>query len=208
MDPSNIHINLRNIRKIKHMTLKEISQKTGLSLGNLSNIERGLRSPTMENLQNICTAMGISFTDLLEKSMEPRVLIRADERTRLVKENGYSFEIIDFGQPNYAFGVQVLDPGDNDSLEWIHEFDEIGFVVSGSMITYIDGKSYAASKGDCIFIERGKRHNCINESQSSPCVSFWTRCYDDPEQKSNYFSKLYKKLSPGESDSPSENAKR
>ena len=208
MDPSNIHINLRNIRKIKHMTLKEISQKTGLSLGNLSNIERGLRSPTLENLQKICTAMGISFTDLLEKSMEPRVLIRADERTRLVKENGYSFEIIDFGQPNYAFDVQVLDPGDNDSLEWIHEFDEIGFVVSGSMITYIDGKSYAASKGDCIFIERGKRHNCINESQSSPCVSFWTRCYDDPEQKSNYFSKLYKKLSPGESDSPSENAKR
>lgn len=208
MNPNNIHINLRNIRKLKHMTLKELSQKTGLSLGNLSNIERGLRSPTLENLQKICTAMGISFTDLLEKSMEPRVLIRSDERTRLVKEKGYSFEIIDFGQPNYAFGVQVLEPGDSDSLEWSHEFDEIGFVVSGSMITYINGKSYAASKGDCIFIERGKKHNCVNDSASSPCISFWTRCYDDPEQKSHYFSKLYKDLPSAAPDGSSENQKK
>lgn len=182
MGYSNIQVNLRNIRKVKHMTLKTLSEKTGLSIGNLSNIERGLRSPTLDNLQKICAALNTSFSDLLEKSTEPRVLIRADGRKMVIDESEMTLEEIDFGQPAYNFVVMTLAPDKGESKEWQHDFDEIGFVVSGSMEHKINGEKYITEKGDAILVRRHTPHSCRNISSSTPCVSFWTRYYT-PDDK-------------------------
>lgn len=177
MSYSNIHVNLRNIRKIKHMTLKTLSEKTGLSIGNLSNIERGLRSPTLDNLQKICSALNTSFSDLLEKSSSPRILIRADERKTVIDEPELLLEEIDFGRSFFNFEVMTLTPDYGDTKEWKHDFDEIGFVVSGSMEHNVNGEKYVTEKGDAILIRRHTLHSCRNLSSSTPCVSFWTRYY-------------------------------
>lgn len=182
MGYSNVHVSLRNIRKVKNMTLKTLSEKTGLSIGNLSNIERGLRSPTLENLQKICSALDTSFSDLLEKSNEPRILIRANERNVIIDEPELLLEEIDFGRPNFNFEVMTLAPDCGDSKEWKHDFDEIGFVVSGSMEHMINGERYITDKGDTILIRRHTLHSCRNLSSSTPCISFWTRYYGSDEK--------------------------
>lgn len=182
MGYSNVHINLRNIRKVKQMTLKTLAEKTGLSIGNLSNIERGLRSPTLENLQKICSALDTSFSDLLEKSEEPRILIRSNERNVVIDEPELLLEEIDFGRPSFNFEVMTLTSEYGDTKEWKHEFDEIGFVVSGSMEHLINGEKYITEKGDAILVKRHTLHSCRNLSSSTPCVSFWMRYYGKDEE--------------------------
>ena len=51
---------LKAIRKSKCITLQELSKRTELSIGLLSNVERDLRSPTIVNFHKICNALGIT----------------------------------------------------------------------------------------------------------------------------------------------------
>ena len=72
----NIGQRIKEIRKSKSITIQKLSQFTDLSVGYLSNLERNQASPTLNNLQRICVALGISIRDLLSPSGEERTLIR------------------------------------------------------------------------------------------------------------------------------------
>jgi len=43
------------------MTLRQLSEQTGVNISNLSRIERGEVSPTLETLQTICKALGLTL---------------------------------------------------------------------------------------------------------------------------------------------------
>ena len=55
---------LRSIRKEHKLTLKELSQRADLSVPYLSDIERSGVSPSLETLQKIAGAYGMTFKDL------------------------------------------------------------------------------------------------------------------------------------------------
>lgn len=59
----NIGQRIKEIRKSKSITIQKLSQFTDLSVGYLSNLERNQASPTLNNLQRICVALGISIRE-------------------------------------------------------------------------------------------------------------------------------------------------
>src|SRR5665647_3045575 len=59
-------LQLRQRRRIKDLTLAELSQQSGLSVGLLSQIERGLSSPSLKSLTQICAALGIPLSWLFD----------------------------------------------------------------------------------------------------------------------------------------------
>ena len=79
------------------MTLQELAQATGLSTGYISNIERNMTSPTLSNLQKICEVFDTSLGDLIERTVQNRIVIRRDERAKYIEENqDMKIEDIDF----------------------------------------------------------------------------------------------------------------
>ena len=46
---------VRNIRKKRGITLKELAEKTGLSIGYISQIERNLTDPSLSTLRKLRT---------------------------------------------------------------------------------------------------------------------------------------------------------
>lgn len=53
--------------RIKHgLTLKQMSELTGISKTTLNEIENDNRSPTLETLVQVAKALGIKVTDLFE----------------------------------------------------------------------------------------------------------------------------------------------
>ena len=58
-EEQNIPETLRETREYKQMTLKDLSDATGINMSNLSLIERGRVSPTIDTLQTICKALGL-----------------------------------------------------------------------------------------------------------------------------------------------------
>ncbi len=56
---------LRNLRQEQNRTLREVSRAAKVSLGYLSEVERGQKEASSELLASICGALNTSLSDLL-----------------------------------------------------------------------------------------------------------------------------------------------
>jgi hypothetical protein len=56
---------LRRTRTAQHRTLREVSRTAKVSLGYLSEVERGRKEPSSELLAAICDALSLPLSDLL-----------------------------------------------------------------------------------------------------------------------------------------------
>lgn len=56
---------LRSLRTKDHKTLREISERAGVSLGYLSEVERGQKEASSELLTSITEALGVRLSDML-----------------------------------------------------------------------------------------------------------------------------------------------
>ncbi len=64
---------IRDRRKALGLTLQQMSHRTGVSLGYLSQIELGKNSASIETLYRICLALGIKMADLFQHVQNERV---------------------------------------------------------------------------------------------------------------------------------------
>lgn len=70
---------LRGRRERQRRTLREVSGAARVSLGYLSEVERGQKEASSELLASICDALGVPLSDVLE---EASIGLKVDERQR------------------------------------------------------------------------------------------------------------------------------
>ncbi|MFZ5688628.1 MAG: helix-turn-helix domain-containing protein [Bacillota bacterium] len=77
---------IREIRKANGQKLLNISQQTGLSQPYISEIERGVKAPSVDTLEKICTALGVTlaefFADTQEQEPIPPEVRRITEKLK------------------------------------------------------------------------------------------------------------------------------
>jgi transcriptional regulator with XRE-family HTH domain len=61
---------LRRVRTARRRTLRDVSRRARVSLGYLSEVERGRKEPSSELLAAICEALDIALSDLLAAAAE------------------------------------------------------------------------------------------------------------------------------------------
>ena len=61
---------LRTTRLRQDRTLREVSAQAGVSLGYLSEVERGVKEASSELLASICRALGVRLSDVLREVSE------------------------------------------------------------------------------------------------------------------------------------------
>lgn len=170
---------IRSVRKKKGMTLTELAGLTGLSAGFLSNLERDLCSPTLENIQRICSALDISLIKLLDNKNWTGNVIRADKRERIFEEKDVIwYESINFGPGKLDGLVIVVEPHCEYEKGWTHAYDEIGLVLEGELVISIGEDDYVLHKGDAFYIEAMTPHGLSNRSDQ-PCSSYWVKQVTD-----------------------------
>ena len=79
---------IREFRKKKELTVRELAKQAGISLGFLSKIENGTGHPNEGIMQNICNVLEISPADLLDtqpESSEPPVASVSSNGSFLLK---------------------------------------------------------------------------------------------------------------------------
>ncbi len=63
-DTNNMDILTWEVREERNLTLKNLSELTGISKSTLNNIENGRTSPTLKQLELIAIALNVRITDL------------------------------------------------------------------------------------------------------------------------------------------------
>ena len=72
---------LRELRRTENLTLREVSAKARVSLGYLSEIERGEKEASSELLASICKALDVPLSQMLSTVADRVSLTEAAETT-------------------------------------------------------------------------------------------------------------------------------
>ena len=169
-----IGMRLKTIRKNKNITLKQLSEKTNLSIGLLSNVERNLRSPSITNLHKICNALDITINEILEQTDE-KLYVKSFEREVIFNENdsggNVKYESLVSGDRNLKAMAQIIkDDKTHDSFK--HNTDEIGFIISGEVLICVEDNEYILSSGDTIYIPANYSHY-FKKLSNEECIIYW-----------------------------------
>lgn len=172
---NNLGEKIKYYRKDKGLTLKELSQITGLSVGFISNIERNQNSPSVSNLQQICTALNINLMEIIQDGAEKSPVLKKVERKEIFssKSEHTKIELLTKGT-NSLNGIAITIDGNSDysDLSWGHNYDEIGVVVRGTLEIELEDKIYFLEEGDSIYLEKFTPHRYRNPNEDKN-VTFW-----------------------------------
>lgn len=164
---------IKLIRKSYNITLKELSNRTGLSVSFLSNIERNTASPTLEHLQLLCNALEVDMLTLLQEAMLFSPVTRANER-KSVYTDSYRTKYASLCDPNQKIKATVLTIESDyfgEEISYGHCEDELDVIVEGSMVMTIREQEYVLNEGDTIYIKANSPHRFRKISESR-CVLY------------------------------------
>ena len=60
---------IKKYRKEKKYTLKNLSEQTGLSIGFLSQLERGITTIAIDSLANVADVLGVEMMDFFDAQL-------------------------------------------------------------------------------------------------------------------------------------------
>ena len=159
-------------RTEKKMTLKQLGEKTGLSVGFLSQFERGLSSIALDSLEKISRVLETPLSDLFEVHSRPisadPVIHGVDLRFDSISEQIYQNNLRHPGE-----GFQMLPrlytllpfSGEETVPEmYSHEGEEFIYVLEGVVTFFLEGREYTLYPGDTIHIHSKKEHNWMNRT--------------------------------------------
>lgn len=75
---------LKQLRQLQELTQQELAERADMSISFLSTIERGLKSPTIETLEKLAEALGISLSQLM--SFDSGVKLIEDDRASQLRQ--------------------------------------------------------------------------------------------------------------------------
>ena len=162
---------LRDIRKSKNLTLQNLAKKVDLSIGYLSQIERGHLNPTIDTLRKISDALDISPYMLLEAKNSKNLHIKKDNRVvvKFPKSTIY-YEVLsplpskDFS-PSALITKFDIEPHGYDSEGFIeHSSEEIVVMLEGEMDIITESGSTHLEAGDALLIPKNCHHRSVNNS--------------------------------------------
>jgi transcriptional regulator with XRE-family HTH domain len=147
---------IRDLRKAKRMTLADVATATGLSLGHLSQVERGISVPSIRHLQSISAALGVKLSWFFDDTdgvplAERGVIVRLGRRRRRdFTGRGLTDHLL---SPTLSGKLELLqcelEPGaESGSDFYAHEGEEAGVVLSGALELWVGSHRYLLGEGD------------------------------------------------------------
>ncbi len=158
---------LKKFRLAKDMTLKKVESAAGVSATHISEIERGMTSPTIGALSRICEAIGVEPASLIkEKYLSRMSIVGKNERKAMqFKDWGATYCSLtkDISNPKFSFLEVILEPGiKRPEGKSTHEGEEFAFVTKGVMEIIIGDEQYILKEGDSIHFRADKPHAMRN----------------------------------------------
>jgi transcriptional regulator with XRE-family HTH domain len=162
---------LRELRLVKNLTLKEVAEKAGISVGYLSQLERNYSRLPIGVLKKISDVLGVHMNWFFQQTNEGApgerdVVVRAKNRRRMSFTGlGIAEELL---SPNLSGPLELListiDAG-ADSEDYSHDGAEAGLVLSGTLELWVSGRHFLLQEGDSFAFKSTDVHRCANPSE-------------------------------------------
>ena len=169
---------IRSLRKSRGFTLQDIGDAAGCTKAYISQIEKGVVSPSISVLKRIATALGIRLVDLfiVPGEEDDEVVVKRGEGFKIKYPRGdasLSMLVKNLDGRNMQPLLKRLDPkAGSDGLYAHNGSQEFGYVVSGEFDLMIEDKVYRLSEGDSFYFNSSRPHGFINNGEE-PAEIVW-----------------------------------
>ena len=170
---------IKALRIQQQMTLEQLAQKSGLSTGVLSQVERDLSTPRVTTLQKIGKALNISLSSLFSdnglsangglytETQKPDSgfvsVVRKEQRKKVLMPWGTTMEMLcpDL-RHKIEFMYLVYPPGTKVDEIYSHQGEECGLVLEGTFKGVVGGQEITLEEGDSVYYDSSLPHRWEN----------------------------------------------
>ena len=159
---------IRDLRLQNKLTLKDLGQLTGLSVGYLSQLERGLTDIATDLLATVAQALGVDRSHFFrEPRRNARRIMRSYEKEVFQIDASRSIHY----HLSHQLDNKVLLPrfiellpinSDEEILPYAHEGEEFIHVLEGVLTLFIDNERQELFPGDSAHYPSTTPHNWAN----------------------------------------------
>lgn len=162
---------IRMRRRIRRMSLQELSERSGLSVALLSQIERNVSTPSLRSLKQVCEGLDMPIGWLFDGGEESTgVVLRAGSRRRL--DFGPLKMVKELMSPDSVPEIQIMKiiiqpEGSSGAAPYNNpEGAKCGTVLSGRLGLHVNGRDYVLETGDSFAFRAQDMHRfwCIGDN--------------------------------------------
>ena len=159
---------VKELRTKNNLTLKDLSIKSGMSIGFLSQLERGLTTIAIDTLSNLGEVLGVDLSYFLSSPKQNKKPILRSYEKEVFQINSNQFIYYNLTNdienkvllPRY---IEILPTNSKEEVTtYNHEGEEFVYVIEGILTLVIDNEQFELFPGDSSHYSSETFHNWAN----------------------------------------------
>jgi transcriptional regulator with XRE-family HTH domain len=168
---------LRARRLERGLTMAEVAERTSLTTGFISQLERDLTSASLSSLYRICAALDIRVGDLIDDVPAGRLIRREEQSRRSLAMGDAEHLLLSSGHERRFHVTESHIPpggGAGDELYTLPADVELVYVLRGSLELRVRDEVHELEEGDTLTYSPRDPHTWRNPSETEEAVVLWT----------------------------------
>lgn len=165
---------LRAFRTEAGLSLRQVAEQSGLSVGFLSQVERGKCSMALSSLRTVAGVLGKTMADFFSSSALSVAasddivftLTRGTDHHDRVVSGGRHFEMLSARFPGLVLEPMLvfLEPGGVKEDPISHAGEEFAYVLEGELLYEVGGQTHRLAAGDSLHLRSNTPHSVYNDT--------------------------------------------
>lgn len=149
------------------LTQEELAERSELTKGFISQIERDLTSPSVASLEDILEALGTNLGDFFNEEKPSQIVFRDDDYF-VSKDEEHGVEIswiVPNAQKNDMEPIMVKLEKQGETKQYLpYEGQEFGYVINGSILLISNNDEFVVNAGECFYLDANGTRQIKNNS--------------------------------------------
>jgi transcriptional regulator with XRE-family HTH domain len=166
---------LRNVRKAKGVSQRELAKRVGVTNSTISLIEQNRVSPSVASLKKVLDGIPMTLSDFFTMDVEPNEdhYFYLREQQPDIGQGNLNYFLIgaDHQNRNITLLREVYEPGSDTGEDMIsHEGEECGIVIEGEVEVTVGDIVKILSEGEGYYFSTNKPHRFRNLTDNQATI--------------------------------------
>lgn len=172
-----IGVKIRELRNQYGLTQEELADRTELTKGFISQLERGLTAASVATLNDIVTCLGSNLSDFFREEAEPQMVFGEEDYSVKIDKNGNRTAwLVPSSQVKSLEPILVtIRPRESLDPDKPHEGEEFGYVLSGRIVLHHGDRCLTVNAGESFSYGTNRNHWISSDSDEESAV-LWISC--------------------------------
>lgn len=161
---------IKDLRRQKNLTQEELGERTDLSKGYISQLERNLSSPSMETFFNILEVLGAKPAEFFSDALyQQQIHYPLSEQTLYDEyDNGYLINWLVPQSNDYDMEpvIITLKPGAEYKKFEPSPSESFMYIMEGRASIRVGRKVYTADQHECFYFKANESHQLFNQEKA------------------------------------------